>query len=139
RIASFAPARRAKVGAAALVTALDRRTGFRAEVAVHAAAASGDDPVDRAARAFLERSPELADLVREAAPPPVQEGPTVVALRVQVKELQRTVANLTKERDRLAARPQTDEALERLRQRLREQGVRAKADRDRIADLERQL
>lgn len=136
RIAGFAPGRRAKLGAGQIGIALDRRSAFRAAVAA-AAASSGPagDQVERAARAFLERDADLSGLLAELTPAaPVPDS--TVALRVRVKELERALAAMTRERDRALVDLPDDGTADRLRQRLREQGTKARADRERIGELE---
>lgn len=68
KVAGFAPARRARLGGAAIWAALDD-DGFREHASVQVAAvpAAGEDPVERAARAWLSREPGWEELVREVA------------------------------------------------------------------------
>lgn len=132
RVARFAPAKRAKLAAPVLGQAVQNDPAFRALVAERAVST---DPVGAAARAYLLRLPdegELLAVVQEAA----REG----AARARVVELEQEVRSLAGRLDRataeLTARPaavgeRSDEA-DRLRLRLREQGIR-------IRELQQQL
>jgi hypothetical protein len=132
RVARFAPAKRAKLGAPALGQAVQNDAAFRALVAERAVAT---DPVGAAARAYLLRLPELDEMLAV-----VEQTAREGSSRARVVELEQEVRALTGRLDRataeLRARPEpagerSDEA-ERLRLRLREQGVR-------IRELQQQL
>ncbi|MGS0687274.1 NYN domain-containing protein [Nakamurella sp. GG22] len=132
RVARFAPAKRAKLAAAALGQAVQNDPAFRALVAERAAAT---DPVGAAARAYLLRLPDEAELLAA-----VQEASREGSSRARVVELEQEVRSLSGRLDRataeLRARPAADgersDEAERLRLRLREQGVR-------IRELQQQL
>ena len=131
RVARFAPAKRARLAAAALGQAVQNDTAFRALVAEHAANATDDaGVVSAAARAYLLRSPAEQELIDAAADAVRDNG-----ARVRVAELERTVRKLTSQSQRLtselesARRQGAPDAqamadIERLRQRLRDQGTR---------------
>ncbi len=73
RVARFTPAKRAKVGAAALSQALDSDAGFRAAVAERVRGNADPDPVHAAALAHLLGLPtegELLAAVRDSQPGP---------------------------------------------------------------------
>ncbi len=135
-VARFAPAKRAKLAAAALASAVRTDHAFRALVARQAMDAdgptpTGDDRVGAAARAFLLHLPGLLQALTA-----VEEATTSAALHAQVVGLSRTVQRLTAEVSRLAcerdealsvtadAESDTTQEVDRLRRRLREQGSR---------------
>lgn len=133
RVARFTPAKRARLGAAALLSAVDTDTSFRAAVAEEARSQEGGpDPAVAAARAVLLQLPEAADLVAAAAGAASRSDADaqLTALRRQVVRLTRQVETLTAQRDGLAEQ-QTDSSheaeLAKLRGRLREQGTRVRA------------
>ena len=157
RVARFTPAKRARLGAAALAQAVESEPAFRAAVAESArsrgwAAGSGStpseaidavgaavDPVLAAAGAHLLRLPTEAALVaavREQAA--VDGSPSESAeLRGAVRQLQRELGRVRAERDdartRLDATGGADEELDELRRRLRRQGTRLR-EAERIAE-----
>jgi predicted RNA-binding protein with PIN domain/regulator of replication initiation timing len=102
KVAGFAPARRARLGAPAIWAAL-ADDGFRAHAAVQVAAvpADGEDPVDAAARAWLVRDEGweslvqdvVADLERADAEDDRVHG-DVARLSAQVAALQAELASL---------------------------------------------
>jgi len=131
RVARFAPAKRAKLAAAALGQAVQNDVAFRALVAERAANAADDaGPVAAAARGYLLRSPDEQALL-DAAADAVKDSDA----RARVVELENTVRKLTSQNERLtselesARRQGTPDVqvradTERLRQRLRDQGTR---------------
>jgi hypothetical protein len=131
RVARFAPAKRARLAAAALSQAVQNDTAFRALVAERAANTTDDvGAVSAAARGYLLRSPDEQDLINAAADA-VRDSDA----RARVAELERTVRKLTSQSERLtselesARRQGAPDAqamadTERLRQRLRDQGTR---------------
>jgi len=134
RVARFAPHKRARVAAAALGQAVQNDGAFRALVARRVAGEDvvpDDDPVYAAARAYLLRLPEEAELVRIAADVDRRRDARarVVELEREVRALRAELATAQSEL-RLtrasATEPQVDSeaALERLRLRLRDQGSR---------------
>jgi predicted RNA-binding protein with PIN domain len=130
-VARFRPSRRATLGATLLAATMDGDPGFRAAVAEHVRT-TGVDPagegelVERAAAAHLWAHPDAESLLAQAA-----SGGEVGALRAEVLRLERELAAAK------AAQPDTPrpavppaaadtggtEALDRLRQRLRDQGT----------------
>ena len=149
-VARFTPGKRASRGSVPLARALEHDAGFRALVAQQLPAESDarGDAVGVAARAFLLRLPGRDDALADAAR--VDE---VAALRSQVAELIAAVDKLTGRLARAAVPsrdggpPPTTTAdnaeVTRLRQRLREQGARARqAELDAqaaLADAEQRL
>ena len=140
RVARFAPAKRARTGATALAQAIGTDPGFRALVAERASTASPDpadddapsrDVIGEAARAYLLRLPQEAELLSQVA---ASAGDSEARARVSVLESQ--VRALTTRLERasaqLAARPSPGEPerdlgdVDRLRLRLREQGSRTR-------------
>src|SRR3954466_1373870 len=67
QVAGFAPARRARLGATAIMTELERDEELRERVAVQVRVRATDDVVDVAALAWLERTDDWTDAVRRAA------------------------------------------------------------------------
>src|SRR5215213_1249475 len=71
QVAGFAPARRARLGASAIVTELERDAELRQRVAVQVRVRASEDPGDVAALAWLERGEgweaEVEDAVRRLA------------------------------------------------------------------------
>lgn len=112
-IARFTPARRARLGAAALAAALDADEDFRGRVAsavgdssaqlVEAvrsgASTAASDPLDTAVVAYLVRPPGWAELVGEATArwSAGQQAQADDALRAEVGALRKQVAALTRE------------------------------------------
>ena len=131
RVARFAPAKRARLAAAALGQAVQNDTAFRALVAERAANATMTSARwPAAARAYLLRSPDEQELL-DAAADAVRDNDA----RARVAELERTVRKLTSQSERLTSElesarrqgaPDAQAAAdtERLRQRLRDQGTR---------------
>jgi predicted RNA-binding protein with PIN domain len=76
QVAGFAPARRARLGASAIMTELERDDELRERVAVQVGTRAGDEVTDVAALAWLERSEGWEDAVRRAAErAPQKSGP----------------------------------------------------------------
>ncbi len=67
QVAGFAPARRARLGASAIMTELERDDELRKRVAVQVGTRAGDEATDVAALAWLERSEGWEDAVRRVA------------------------------------------------------------------------
>jgi hypothetical protein len=67
QVAGFAPARRARLGATAIMTELERDDDLRGRVAVQTRTHANGDTLDIAAQAWLERSDGWEDAVRRAA------------------------------------------------------------------------
>ncbi len=155
-VARFRPARRAALGAAALQQALDTDAAFRAEVSEWVRArgvnpAGDGDLTERAAAAELWEHPAAADLLAEltarTGSAPADE---LAALRAEVARLtaELTAARRPVARARAAAAslpepppapsaPAADgDTVDRLRQRLREQGTALRAARDDAAAAE---
>ncbi|GGM12669.1 NYN domain-containing protein [Nakamurella endophytica] len=137
RVARFTPAKRARLGAVALASALDGDPAFRAAVAQSAAGSTDTDAAAAAALAHLLRLPEAEELVA-AFRPASPAGQAVVASRVaerRIARLERQVTELRDERDALrrALADGGETEAQRLRQRLREQGVRLRAAEDAAA------
>ena len=70
QVAGFAPARRARLGATAIMSELERDEELRERVAVQVRARATDDAVDVAALAWLERTEELDRRRRRVAERP---------------------------------------------------------------------
>lgn len=104
RVADFAPARRARLGAAAIWRALTSEEDFRAraatQVAARASATTSSDPAEAAALAWLVRDDgweeTLADAVRRLAETSAEPEPgaEVQRLRDQVAGLQQDLRDL---------------------------------------------
>jgi len=75
QVAGFAPARRARLGASAIVTELERDGDLRARVAVQVATRATGDAQDVAALAWLERPDGWDEVVRRAAEPVPRSDP----------------------------------------------------------------
>ena len=76
QVAGFAPARRARLGASAIMTELERDDDLRERVAVQVGTRAGDEATDVAALAWLERSEGWEDAVRRVAErAPQKAGP----------------------------------------------------------------
>src|SRR3954451_7950206 len=67
QVAGFAPARRARLGATAIMTELDRDDELRERIAVQVRPRATDERLDAAVLAWLERSDGWEDAVRRAA------------------------------------------------------------------------
>jgi predicted RNA-binding protein with PIN domain len=152
-VARFAPAKRAKLGGPRLLSALAEQPAFRAAVLhwarEHRPAALDDqspDPVPAAAAATLLGSPDAVQRLQAIA---VQA--TDLRIRAERDLLQTRVARLTGElervREELASaiaaleqiRGEREAELERLRGRLRDQGVRVRAATDDAAAARAEL
>jgi predicted RNA-binding protein with PIN domain len=154
QVAGFAPARRARLGATAIMTELDRDDELRERVAVQARTRATDDALDVAALAWLERSEGWEDAVRGAADrAPQKAGSAQQELREQklrdrAEEAERTVRELRRSHkealDALKAEVATlRRTLGETRTRERASREDAEAARDRAeeasARLEREL
>lgn len=143
-VARFAPAKRARVAAAALLASLSEATGFRAAVVAwlgeHRPAAldvGNADPIAAAAAAVLSESDDVAshlravaDQVEEASLKAERDAALARIQRLEV-ELENVRAELAQEREALrVVRSERESDLERLRNRLREQGVQLRQARD---------
>ncbi|MTD17362.1 RNA-binding protein [Nakamurella sp. YIM 132087] len=144
RVARFTPGKRARLGAVPLAEALQSDAAFRAAVAQAGAGVTDPaDPVDLAAGAYLQKLPDLAE--RLAAVPATTDaaGRDPHEWPRRVRRLERELSAVSAERDRLvAARTGTEtqeQALDRLRQRLRDQGTRLRTAEDTVAALQQQL
>ncbi len=134
RVARFTPAKRARLGGAALAQAVESDAGFRAAVAEQARAepdAEVDpDPVRAAALAHVLRLPTEDALMSAVREMPVATTPSETADLVRtVRDLRRQLKQVIGERDDATSRrTQTqagaDDQLDKLRRRLREQGTR---------------
>jgi hypothetical protein len=97
QVAGFAPARRARLGATAIMTELERDDELRERVAVQVRVRAADDAADVAALAWLERTEGWADAVRAAAERVPQRVDTVQQdqreqrLRNRADEAERTL------------------------------------------------
>jgi predicted RNA-binding protein with PIN domain len=143
-VAKFTPAKRARLGAGAIIASLRDSVAFRTAVVEwcreHRAAGldlSGDDPVTVAAAAVLQgadTAPHYLELVarrasdaglraqRDAAVVRAEKAETELAkVRAELEDVQGAV-------DRVRAEGEAE--LERLRKRLREQGVRVRNAKD---------
>lgn len=147
-VARFRASRRASLGAAALQQALDGDAAFRAEVAQYVRVLGVDpvgegDPAERAAAAQLWDHPDADRLLAEATG---AGGDDVETLRAEVARLtaELTVARRPVNRVERKAPPPPEEAkvaeggdaVEKLKQRLREQGSALRAARDDAAIAE---
>ena len=151
RFARFAPAKRAKLAAAALIAALQSDPAFRSFVAGRAAQptsdatgaidAAGQDPIGAAARAVLLRLPEQDDLlaaavtVSQRSDDRARVGQLEKQLRALTGRLERAEADLRTATAR-AAEPGSSDQESELKRRLREQGSRIRELQQRI-DTER--
>lgn len=143
RVARFTPAKRARLGAAALTQALDEDAGFRAAVAERVRSTGvddGADPVRAAAVAHLFRLPTetgLMDAVRdEATDATGQEAELRRAVRYLEGELGRARAELALP-SRTDAATDAGVAVEKLQLRLREQGTRLRRAEEAAGAAER--
>src|SRR3954453_4091551 len=97
QVAGFAPARRARLGATAIMTELERDEELRGRVGIQARTRANGDALDVAALAWLERSEGWEDAVRRAAertPPkadPAQQERREQKLRDRAEEAERTL------------------------------------------------
>ncbi|MBB5890457.1 NYN domain-containing protein [Kutzneria kofuensis] len=144
-VARFAPAKRARLGASALIAGLRDAHAFRTAVVEwcreHRPAAldsTAPDPVTAAAAAVLLGEPTAVHFV-ELVARRVGEGQLRAERDSAVLKAQRAEAELQRVRDELDANQgaeakvlqERDAELERLRKRLREQGVKLREARDR--------
>src|SRR4051794_21163551 len=83
QVAGFAPARRARLGASAIMTELERDDELRERVAIQVGTRAGEEPADVAALAWLERSEGWEDAVRRAADRGTQKSAPVQQEREQ--------------------------------------------------------
>jgi hypothetical protein len=94
QVAGFAPARRARLGAAAIMSELERDDELRGRVAVQVRVRATDDAGDVAALAWLERSEGWQDAVRrvpDRAAQPKNGGQQEQRLRDRAEEADRTL------------------------------------------------
>jgi hypothetical protein len=96
QVAGFAPARRARLGATAIMTELERDDELRARVAVQVRVRATDDVPDVAALAWLERTEGWADAVRAAGErgpraDPARQDQREQRLRERADEAERTL------------------------------------------------
>ena len=135
KVARFTPAKRAKLGAAPLAQTVVDDAAFRATVAELArqetTGAVAADDVSVAAAAYLLRLPDHRDKLER-----VGRADQVEELRARVADQERSlmrlrsrVETITTERDQARreladAAPDAERELDKLRSRLREQGVR---------------
>lgn len=149
KVAGFAPARRARLGAAAIRDAL-AADEFREHAAVQVAAVPprDDDPLDEAARAWLSRSEGWQDVVAAATDDLAQAEAADDAGAAELARLEARVAALqaevSQQREAHAAELEAARAEHKvLRQRLgsaRSDLRAAEAERDRaVADRDRAL
>ncbi|MEO5832186.1 MAG: hypothetical protein ABIR83_02315, partial [Nakamurella sp.] len=132
-VARFRASRRAALGAVALQQTLDGDAGFRAEVAQYVKALGVDpagegDPAERAAAAQLWDHPDADRLLAEVVG---AGGDEVDILRAEVARLTVELAASRRPVNRVERKaaplpemkvPEGGDAVERLKQRLREQG-----------------
>lgn len=143
KVARFTPAKRAKLAAAALSQAVDSDAGFRAAVADRVRNETDQDPVHAAALAHLLGLPTedgLLSAVRDALPGPADES---AGLRQTVRDLRRDLKQVTAERDEARRHQETavvstDDQLDRLRGRLREQGTRLRRAEEAVRTADQQ-
>jgi predicted RNA-binding protein with PIN domain len=97
QVAGFAPARRARLGATAIMTELERDEELRGRVAVQTRTRANGDVLDVAALAWLERSKGWEDAVRRAGerapqrPVTAQQEQREQKLRERAEEAERTL------------------------------------------------
>lgn len=153
RLARFTPGKRARLGARQLIAELHSSAAFRTSVLAwwdeeRPGELTGPDadPVSSAAGAVLAGAPEREQQVAEIA-----ERAELVSLRVQRDAALAKVEKLGGELERLRgelaearaatrdAREARDDELERLRKRVREQGMRVRSAEDNEAAARRAL
>lgn len=132
RVARFTPAKRARLGAAGLIQAVGDDTAFRALVAETARRTAAVDPVGAAAQAFLLQAPDRDELLERAG-----QSEDLAGLRAELTDAAKEIERLRTRLDATEAelsdlRRSTADAvasadLDKLRGRLREQGVRLRA------------
>jgi predicted RNA-binding protein with PIN domain len=97
QVAGFAPARRARLGATAIMTELERDDQLRERVAVQTRTRANGDALDVAAMAWLERSEGWQDAVRRVGDRAPQQAATAQQeqreqkLRGRAEEAERTL------------------------------------------------
>jgi len=97
QVAGFAPARRARLGATAILTELERDDELRERVAVQVRVRANGEDVDVAALAWLERAAGWEDAVRHAAeraprsPGTVEQDQRERKLRERAEEAERAL------------------------------------------------
>ncbi|MEP6981027.1 MAG: NYN domain-containing protein [Nakamurella sp.] len=146
-VARFRASRRAALGAVALQQTLDGDAGFRAEVAQYVKALGVDpagegDPAERAAAAQLWDHPDADRLLAEVVG---AGGDEVDILRAEVARLTVELAASRRPVNRVERKaaplpemkvPEGGDAVERLKQRLREQGSQLRVAKDEAAVAE---
>ncbi|AZI57785.1 RNA-binding protein [Nakamurella antarctica] len=151
RVSRFAPKKRAHAGSGLIVSALDQDAAFRSAVAQwvhsHRDSTGGDstgrdskpDPVYEAAAAYLLKLPVWVDWAWQVV---AFEN---TALRAEIEQLRAESAKLKtdsvhREKPLSQASPSEDQLAEhqKLRTRLREQGVALKSLRDQVHHLQEQ-
>jgi predicted RNA-binding protein with PIN domain len=148
-VARFAPAKRARVGAAPLLAAVGSAEGFAARVVAWWTEQQPDrwrpddaEPVHAAAVAVLEGREEGSGLVRDvtARADAGRARAERDAALARVEKLEAEVRRLTAERDEAravagSAGQESKDEIAKLRTRLREQGVRVRRAEDEAAEL----
>jgi predicted RNA-binding protein with PIN domain len=154
QVAGFAPARRARLGATAIMSELERDDDLRERVGVQARVRANGDALDVAALAWLERSEGWEDVVRRAVertPQPAdaaQQEQREQRLRERAEDAERTLREQRRShKEALDALKAEVTTLRRTlgETRTKERAARAEAEaaRDRaeeaVARLEREL
>jgi predicted RNA-binding protein with PIN domain len=150
RVASFAPARRARLAGSQIAGVLEADEQFRDRIAIQVHAMCGDlaralsegrapaaaDPVEAASVAYLLRSPGWQDVVRAAGDALRSEREAVEALRVdeRVEQLQQRVVELEEELE--THRVRHKEQVDRLKQEYTEVRRRLGEARGRLREAE---
>ncbi len=153
QVAGFAPARRARLGATAIMTELERDDSLRERVAVQTRTRANGDVLDVAALAWLERPEGWEDAVRRAGertqqkPGTAQQEQREQKLRERAEEAERTLRDQRRgHKEALDALKAEVATLRRTlgETRTRERAARAEADSAReraeetVARLERE-
>lgn len=153
QVAGFAPARRARLGATAIMTELERDDSLRERVAVQTRTRVNGDVLDTAALAWLERPEGWEDAVRRAGertqqkPGTAQQEQREQKLRERAEEAERTLRDQRRgHKEALDALKAEVATLRRTlgETRTRERAARAEADSAReraeetVARLERE-
>ena len=152
-VARFTPAKRAKVAAGQMISALAESTGFRAAVVAWAQhrrpdllCPAPDDVVGKAALAVLLGTDDAGEMVAAAAEHAEEADLRAErdALRTRVQRLETEVGRLRAELEQQrqateAARAEREDELERLRQRLRERGMQLRQARDEARQAREEL
>jgi hypothetical protein len=154
QVAGFAPARRARLGATAIMTELERDDSLRERVAVQTRTRVNGDVLDTAALAWLERPEGWEDAVRRAGertqqkPGTAQQEQREQKLRERAEEAERTLRDQRRgHKEALDALKAEVATLRRTlgETRTRERAARTEADAAReraeetVARLEREL